>query len=283
MTFNSQSFQTLLLLLKLFLFVCMLIVVVIASISYGFIQKRTDEIESNDVVVQEQLFDVPIESSKVLVSPKISVIVCNDCCNDDVTQTRPQQSLLCYCDGSYSNGMQIGYSGFRASDGFIEFRFCPIRRPRSGSTESEVFAAYLALRYTAKCHFNSMTLHTDNSKVEQLFKYPKPTDYTNYPDFFDALSQCRQNKEDYVDIQVKRVRGHTTRYEQQQCPIKREFAIVDRQVRQKLRQHIGRIYSSYEKIHSFYRCSTKNSRNIHTVDFGTMFMMNSIPKMLSYC
>jgi thioredoxin-related protein len=126
-----------------------------------------------------------------------------------------------------------------------------------------------------------MLLHTDNSKIEQLFKSPKPTDYTNYPDFFDALNQCRQ-KEDNVDIQVKRVRGHTTRYEQQQCLTKCEFAKVDRQVRQKLRQHIRRIYLSYEQIHSHYRCGTKNSRNMNTVDYGATFMMTSIPKILLY-
>lgn len=294
-TLIYQYSSTLILFLTMFLLIYMIILAVIISISYGFIQRKTDEIESNDIIVEDQqqiveiVRDFPpyvndsceLSSSEFPVLPDVPVIESRDFGNDDIVETTAEEPLLCYCDGSYSNQMKIAYSGFRASNRFSNIRICPIRQGNSGSTESEVFAACLALQYTAKCHQNLMILHTDNSKVEQLFKSPKSTDYSNYPDFFNALNQCRQT-EHYVEVQVKRVRGHTTQYEQQQCSIKRNFAIVDRQVRRKLRQHIRRNYSSYKLIHYFSSFHSKNARNVYTVDADTIFMMNSLPKILSY-
>lgn len=162
---------------------------------------------------------------------------------DEKNSIKSLEELTCYCDGSYSYQTKIGYSGFRTSDGFNTSSKCPLLHPRNGSTESEVYAAYLALQHAAKCHCNKLILCTDNSKVEQLLKRPKQKDYKNYPKFFEALNHCQQ-KMSHINIEVKRVRGHTTKSEQEQCLADREFAKVDQQVRQKRRQYQRKCPSS---------------------------------------
>jgi hypothetical protein len=76
-----------------------------------------------------------------------------------------------------------------------------------------ILAARVALRYTAKYHYDKLIVYTDNSKVEQLLKRPKKKDYNNYPKFFKVLNQCH-----------------------------REIAMVDRKVRQKRRRHERKFY-----------------------------------------
>jgi hypothetical protein len=51
-----------------------------------------------------------------------------------------------------------------------------------------------------------------------------------------VLDQCYQKNADFR-IRVERIRGHPTRFEQQQSATKREFAMVDRKVRQKRRRY----------------------------------------------
>ncbi|CAF3538537.1 unnamed protein product [Rotaria sp. Silwood1] len=56
-----------------------------------------------------------------------------------------ERKLICYCDGSYSHYMQIGHFGFRASNGAHRIRFFSPRDPKTGSTDTEVLAACLAI------------------------------------------------------------------------------------------------------------------------------------------
>lgn len=260
--YDNQYFQRLVLVLKLILFVFVLILVFIGSISYGFIRRKyttvqdvlleegqnksTDAIEQQEqnVITTPDISDV-ITNDQIdnycEFQPEVSVIISNDFPLEENIAVESSAELICYCDGSYSYEYQTGYSGFRTSDGFSKYRHCSPRRPRSGSTDSEVFAACLALQYTAKYDYNKLILYTDNSKVEQLLKRPKEKDYNDYPKFFKVLEQCHK-KNDHFDIQVERVRGHPTWYEQQLCSTNREFAKVDRKVRQKRRQHEQRFY-----------------------------------------
>jgi ribonuclease HI len=188
---------------------------------------------------------------------------------------RLSRQLICYCDGSYSCETQIGYSGFRTSNGFSKYCRCPY----GGSTESEVFAACLALQYTAKYQYDTLTLYTDNSKVKQILTQPKGKDHNNYPTLFKALRQCHKGSEQFR-IRVEHVRGHPTWYEQQQCPIKREFAKVDRQVRRRRQQ--------YEHIYNFptqfndqshmtysYWCDGRYIRLIHPKKFSATVIITT--------
>ena len=149
------------------------------------------------------------------------------------------EELICYCDGSYSHAMQIGYSGFRSSTGFTQVRFCPPRSPKSGSTNSEVLAAHLAIQYALKVKRSTLLIYTDNSKVEQILKQPKNKDKKNYPEFCQTLLTY-QKRNGPNAIRVERIRGHPTKDEQARCVNNREFAKIDRKVRRKTRKHIRR-------------------------------------------
>jgi ribonuclease HI len=279
---NNDYVQSLILFFQQIIFIIALILVIIWSISYGFIRgKQTtakaisfvncEDTSINSIEQQEEetVNTIPISSvcaseSNQIDKPtsEVPIIASNAFPIDEENTRRSSRLLSCYCDGSYSHRNQIGYSGFRTSNGFSNCRRCP----RRGSTESEVFAACLALEYTAKHDYDRLILHTDNSKVEQLLKRPKANkDYNDYPQFFTALDQCR--KKQGFDIHVERVRGHTTRYEQQQCSTKREFAKVDRQVRRK-RQNYER-YKNSSPIAYSYRC-------------GTFTIITSNSRVLSY-
>jgi ribonuclease HI len=252
---DNQYFQSLLLLFKQILLTFVLFLVFIGSISYGFIQKKQITVqdvtseqcqnESIDVIEQE-VTAIPNNSEvntndQIDVSfdvlPEISEIISNDFPLEEEISIEPPRQLICYCDGSYSHQTQTAFSGFRASNGFSKYHRCP----RSGSTESEVFAACLALQYAAKYHYDKLILYTDNSKVEQLLKRPKKEDSNNYPKFFKVLNRCRQEIADFR-VRVERIRGHPTWFEQQQCSTNREFAMVDRKVRQKRRRHEQKFY-----------------------------------------
>jgi len=158
--------------------------------------------------------------------------------------------MIYYIDGSYSHSTHIGHSGFRASDGSNTVQRYSPQYPRRGSTESEVYAACLAIQHATKNHCTQLIIRTDNSKVEQLLCRPKNKDHYDYPVFCQILNQYRQENPNNI-IQVERVRGHTTRYEQNQCEIKREFAIIDRLVRKKNRQYIRRQRIKYARS---YQC-----------------------------
>jgi ribonuclease HI len=255
---DNQYFQSLLLLFKQILFTFVLFLVFIGSISCGFIQRKqitvqdvtskqcqnestvVIEQEEEEAQQQEETTAIPNNSQvntndQIDVSfdvlPEISQIISNNFPLEEEISIEPPRQLVCYCDGSYSHQTQTAFSGFRASNGFSKYHRCP----RSGSTESEVFAACLALQYAAKYHYDKLILYTDNSKVEQLLKRPKKKDYNNYPKFSKVLNQCHHEIADFR-IRVERIRGHPTRLEQQQCATKREFAKVDRKVRQKRRR-----------------------------------------------
>ncbi|CAF1063262.1 unnamed protein product [Adineta ricciae] len=169
-----------------------------------------------------------------------------------------ERELVCFCDGSYSHLFKIGYSGFRTSSGTYRFRFLSaIYR----STDTEVLAAYLAIEYALKHRFAKFRLYTDNSKVKQLFQRQTNKDVTRYADFCEILQLYKQNYgEDAID--VIQVRGHTTRSEQMNCKIKREFARIDRFVRRKTRQHIRRC--SNELTSSFYSKLNVHHENLQT-------------------
>jgi ribonuclease HI len=162
-----------------------------------------------------------------------------------------ERKLICFCDGSYSHSMQIGYSGFRASDGTSRVRFFSPRDPKNGSTGTEVRAAYLAIRYALEKHYSVLIIHTDNSKVEQLLKRPKEKDNINYSYICQILNQYRKQQGDNA-IQVVRVRGHTSRYEQGKCKIKYEFAKIDRMVRKKTRRYIKKWWNNFEQTYHLY-------------------------------
>ncbi len=179
---------------------------------------------------------------------------------DQIIPSIEEQKLICYCDGSYSHDMQIGYGGFRASNGFDRIRFSSPREPRYGSTDTEVLAACLAIQYALEKQYNSLVIYTDNSKVEQLLKSPKKEDNINYPDICQILNQYGKQKGNNT-IQVIRVRGHTSIGEQRKCKIKHEFAKIDRTVRRKTRQYIKRWWIQFEQnyyhwykpvCHSYY-------------------------------
>lgn len=290
--YDHQYFQRFILFIEQVCFTFMLFLVFIGSISYDSCRRKQIYVhnvlieqcanDTVDVIEQEQ--QVSTVSEDIVNSPIDDccepVILSNDCIFDETNfTTKLPRQLICYCDGSYSHRNQIGYSGFRASNGFSKYRSCPLRRPHSGSTESEVFAACLALRYTAKYHYNRLILYTDNSKVVQLLKRPKKQDYYNYATFFQALEQCYERHDDF-DIQVEHVRGHPTWYEQKQCLTKREFAKVDRQVRRE-RQRYEYKYNSTYKINDpsviaySYRYGEKYIRWIHPEKFGATLIITS--------
>jgi hypothetical protein len=170
--------------------------------------------------------------------------------DNQIISSIDRRELICYIDGSYSHCMQIGHSGFRASDGSNIVRRCSPQCPRKGSTESEVFAACLAIQYAVKNRYNSLIIRTDNSKVEQLLCHPKNKDNFDYPDFCQSLNQYREENQNNI-IQVERVRGHTTRNEQNQDEKKCEFAKIDRLVRKKNRQYIRRQQMKSARFYSY--------------------------------
>lgn len=169
-----------------------------------------------------------------------------------------ERKLICYCDGSYSHPMRIGHSGFRASNGANRVRCFSPHDPKYGSTNTEVLAAYLAIQYALEKHYNTLIIYTDNSKVEQLLKRPKKKDNINHPNICQILHQY-QKQHGNNTIQVVRVRGHTSKDEQQKCKIKSEFAKTDRMVRKKTRQYRKRWWINFEQTYycwyKHYHCS----------------------------
>jgi ribonuclease HI len=142
-------------------------------------------------------------------------------------------------------------TGFRASDeSSIVLCYSP-QCPKRGSTETEVFAACLAIQHAFKNCYNTLIIRTDNSKVEQLLDRPKHNDNDEYPVFCQTLNQYRQQNGNHA-IRVERVRGHTTRFEQKQCKEKREFAKIDRLVRKKTRQYIKRCRIQYAQSYMYF-------------------------------
>lgn len=173
--------------------------------------------------------------------------------NKTVDQVFPlfeERKLICYCDGSYSHSMKIGYSGFLSSDGVYQVSFLCPRDPKCGSTDAEVLAVYLAIQYALKEHYNTLIIYTDNSKVEQLLKRPKKKDHRNYPEICQILSQYQEQQGNHT-IQVVRVRGHTSRDEQEKCQIKYEFAKIDRIVRRKTRRYRKRWWVNFKKMYYY--------------------------------
>jgi ribonuclease HI len=169
--------------------------------------------------------------------------------NKPLNQISPsieERKLICYCDGSYSHYMQIGYAGFRASNGAYRIRFFSSHDPRCGSTNTEVLAACLAIQYALDKNYNTLIIYTDNSKVEQLLKRPKEKDKINYPNICQILNQYQKQKGNNM-IRVIRVRGHTSIYEQRKCETKHEFAKIDRAVRKKTRQYIRRYWTNFQQ------------------------------------
>jgi ribonuclease HI len=294
--YDNQYYHSFILFFKRILFVFVLFLVIIGNISYGFIRKKQITVrvssplqcknESMDIIEQEQKVSIISPISEISTSNQI-----NDSCELPLevslkefppnvkTSTESSRQLICYCDGSYSYKSRIGYSGFLASNGYSKYRFCPLRKRRSGSTETEVFAACLALQYTAKYNYDTLIIYTDNTKVEQLLKRPKEKDYNDYPKFFEAHKQCYEGN-DQFHLRVEHARGHTTWYEQQQCSTKREFAMVDRQVRRKRQRHEYK-YNFINKVSDpthityCYRCDGRYVRLIHPEQFGATFIITS--------
>lgn len=162
-----------------------------------------------------------------------------------------QQKLIYYIDGSYSHRMQIGHSGFRTSNGSSLVHYYSPQCPKRGSTESEVFAAYLAIQHAMNnCH-NLLIICTDNSKVKQLLSRPKIKDTYEYPSFCHMLNTYREENKQNI-IQVEYVRGHPTRSEQNQCELKHEFARIDRLVRNKNRRYIRQQRIKSERYYLYW-------------------------------
>ncbi|CAF2086989.1 unnamed protein product [Rotaria magnacalcarata] len=163
-----------------------------------------------------------------------------------------ERKLICYCDGSYSHYKQIGHSGFRDSNGELRVRPYYPRHPKNGSTETEVFAAFLAIQYAKEKRYNTLTIYTDNSKVEQLLTRPKKIDSSNYPHICQIINQYKNNKINNNVINVVRVRGHTSNYEQKTSKTNCEFAKIDRTVRKKNRQCKARWWIRFRGIYYYY-------------------------------
>ena len=169
---------------------------------------------------------------------------------DQVIGLTRDVNLICYCDGSYSHWEGIGHAGFRASNGFGKTLFFSPDQPNNGSTATEVLAAFLAIEYALKQRYQTLTIYTDNTKVEQLLKRPKQQDYFKYPDVCGILNEyCREKGQN--SIEVIRVRGHPTIDEQRQSTIKSQFAKIDRIVRRKTRRYI-RKRRIYFKLNYYY-------------------------------
>jgi ribonuclease HI len=219
----------------------------IPSMTY-IISIKQVKIDLNVCFFTTPKFHTPcITSVDIYVEPIVEL-------NKPVDQVFPlfeERKLICYCDGSYSHKMQIGYSGFRASNGAYRVRFFSPCDPKYGSTDTEVLAAYLTIQYALENHYNTLIIYTDNSKVEQLLKRPKEKDNISYPNICQTLNQYQKQHGNNA-IQVVRVRGHTSRYEQEKCKIKYEFAKVDRLVRKKTRRYIKRWRKRYEQTHYYY-------------------------------
>jgi ribonuclease HI len=295
---DNPYIQWLIRLFKVILLAFVSFLVIIASMSYGSVRTKQTHMRdaSSAPAKNESIAVLEQEQHEVTIVPPVSevtaenkiieihelpseVITSKDCSHDQKIFRKSLRQLICYCDGSYSCETRIGYSGFRTSNGFSKYLRCPLRRPYGGSTESEVFAACLVLQYTAKYQYDTLILYTDNLKVEQLLTKPKKKDLDDYPTFFKALQQCHERSKQF-HIRVEHVRGHPTWYEQQQCPIKREFAKVDRQVRQR-RQQYEYIYNFPNKIndqshmtHS-YRCGGRYIRLIHPKKFGATLIIST--------
>ena len=243
---DNVYFQSLVLFFKQFLFFCALLVTIFGHVSLISAGRKQNDAE-RDIPVKESIqiseqelvetVAISLSSTESIEEPyPLSLVIITRSRSNDDDFVPSSRQLSCFCDGSYSHKTTIAYSGFRASDGFSQYRPCPLRYPHNGSTESEVYAASLALAYTAAYHYDAVVIHTDNSKVEQLFTGPRWKDRRDYPRFFNALDQCQQRKQP-LNIRVKRVPGHPTPLEQKQCSNKREFAKVDRKVRQKRRKY----------------------------------------------
>lgn len=150
------------------------------------------------------------------------------------------KKFACFVDGSYSMKFGFGHSGFRSSDGFQKVsRIFPQNR-RSGSTESEVWSAFLAIKYAIKTNQKSLLIYTDNTKVEQLIKRPRARDRSQNREFADVLKEFREKHGD-GSINVARIKGHTNREQQNVSAVDNEFAKIDRKVRSKTRKYISRI------------------------------------------
>jgi ribonuclease HI len=180
---------------------------------------------------------------------------------DPIFSSIEERKLICYCDGSYSHYMQIGYSGFLASNGTYRDQFFSPRDPRCGSTDTEVLAAFLAIQYALEKHYHTLVIYTDNSKVEQLLKRPRENDYMNYPNICQIFNQYKKQKGNTA-IQVIRVRGHTSICEQQKCKIKYQFAKIDRSVRRKTRQYIRKWWIRFEQ--NYYHWYKPDYHSYHT-------------------
>ncbi|CAF0805517.1 unnamed protein product [Adineta steineri] len=191
---------------------------------------------------------IDITSVEIYSEPTIEI---TQPITEQVLLSNAERKLICYCDGSYSRYMSIGTSGFRASDGGYRYRLFSSGDPRYGSVDAEVQAAYFAIEYASKKHYNKLVIYTDNSKVEQLLKRRKPKDCNYYPDICQILDQCN-NQPDKITIEVNRVRGHTSRYEQKNCKTKAEFAKIDRTVRKKTRQFIKKYRLRFQPVYYNY-------------------------------
>ncbi|CAF1322910.1 unnamed protein product [Rotaria sordida] len=212
----------------------------------------------NEIFNQLSLFSTMESNTVSIQSIDHYVISTNEIAkiNDQILSSIEQRELICYVDGSYSHRMQIGHSGFRASDGSSTVHSYFPQRPRRGSTESEVFAAGLAIQHAFENCYNTLIIYTDNSKVEQLLCRPKDKDSCDYPVFYQTLCQYQQQKKNN-NIRVERIRGHPTLYEQNQSDIKREFAKIDRLVRKKNQRYIRRQRIKYPRYYpSYYSYNT---------------------------
>jgi ribonuclease HI len=192
--------------------------------------------------LKSRIISVDIYAARTIEINKLS---------DEICPSIEERKLICYCDGSYSHYMQIGYAGFRASNGAYRIRFFSPHDPRYGSTHTEVLAAYLAIQYALEKHYNALIIYTDNSKVEQLLKRPKEKDKINYLNICQILNRYKNQKGNNT-IEVIRVRGHTSICEQQKCKTKHEFAKIDQTVRRKTRQYIKRWWISFEQNYYYW-------------------------------
>lgn len=201
--------------IRIYKWICLvfaLILVIFGSLTYAFVrtkQGQTDNGASEQSSIEEKVVcRIPDDHPKELNTESCSLPI-KPCLSNDVIFKRSLRRLICYCDGSYSSRSRIGFSAFRASNGYDKCCRCPVPYPYCDSTECEVFAAYLALHYTGKYQYDILILYTDNLKVEQLLNRPKEQDFYDYRKLFQARQRCFQGSE-YFHMQVVRVRGHTT-------------------------------------------------------------------------
>lgn len=251
LTINKTIIGIFLLFIIVFLFLC-----------YHYKQKRVHKKRNENKICPEiinKCENIVLKSIQCEQNEFCDIIYTFLVLKIDSLTIEKNKTLICFCDGSYSHQMQMGHAGFLTSDGFVRTRFVRPLNCRNGSTDTEVLAAYYAIKYAFEQQCNTLIIYTDNSKVEQILNYRKTTDRIQYRDICQILDRFLEENEDN-SIVVRQTRGHTTRHEQKQCQIKANFAKIDRILRKKTRRFRNKWWINFMKYYVYINsCYMSNS------------------------